>query len=293
MDWTKCLFCKKLSHKKVKYLINVSTFEVCNTIYSAADSIGDDDMLLILNGVSNDLVAAEAKYHKACLASYVSQKNVNVKAFKEAKQEDVFAASFHELVVAIQPGIDAGKAYTMNSLLQKYKALLEAKSVPAHSYASQRMKLRLKNHFGNTLVFHQPYDRTKPEFVYSALVSLQDVINAASRQVASDKDACESSAQSEERELLSLPTDRKAILYRAAMMLKSDIKELTGISIQPLNSNDLTNESAKQMIPESLYWMLRWIISSSGKEETGEFESPECKTYTHDRAGYCIHCLTW
>ena len=59
-------FCKKKTYKKVTELINVSTFTACQAIKRAATIQGDEDMLHLLLGVNNDLLAAEAKYHKNC-----------------------------------------------------------------------------------------------------------------------------------------------------------------------------------------------------------------------------------
>ena len=66
-DWTKCLFCKKLTHQKVKLMLTANTIQVCETIFQAAECKGDEDLLRVLHGVNNDLAAAEAKYHKACI----------------------------------------------------------------------------------------------------------------------------------------------------------------------------------------------------------------------------------
>ena len=52
-------------------------------------------------------------------------------------------------------------------------------------------------------------------------------------------------------------SDRTKLLYKAAMIIKSDINGRTGISIQPLHLNDLTSQTSKQVVPESLYWLLR------------------------------------
>lgn len=41
---------------------NVSTFEACKTIIQCVQAKGDQDMLHVLLGINNDLVAAEAKY---------------------------------------------------------------------------------------------------------------------------------------------------------------------------------------------------------------------------------------
>ena len=59
IDWSKCFFCKN------KKLINISTFEACESIKKAAEANNDEEMLHTLRNV-NDLIAAEAKYHKSC-----------------------------------------------------------------------------------------------------------------------------------------------------------------------------------------------------------------------------------
>ena len=69
--------CKNKTYKKSRDLANVCTFEACQSICipSAAERKGDSSMLHILNGVNGDLIAAEAKYHKNCFATYVSKKS--------------------------------------------------------------------------------------------------------------------------------------------------------------------------------------------------------------------------
>lgn len=81
-DWTKCIFCNKKTHKKVPEMVAASTFKACDSILQAAKQQGDENMLLVLRGVNNDLVAAEAKYHKACYSSYVSMKPLMPQLYK-------------------------------------------------------------------------------------------------------------------------------------------------------------------------------------------------------------------
>ena len=52
------------------------------------------------------------------------------------------------------------------------------------------------------------------------------------------------------------------MLYQAAMIVKADINETSGIAIQPLQTADLPLEASKASVPESLYWLLRLIVSS-------------------------------
>ena len=65
-DWSKCLFCKKLSNKEDRKLLNLARWDGCDTIYAAVEAKGDTELLFALSNVSKDLLAAEGKYHRAC-----------------------------------------------------------------------------------------------------------------------------------------------------------------------------------------------------------------------------------
>ena len=258
-DWDKCLFCKRDTYKKDSKLINVASKDGCDTIFSAAEAKGDAALLFTLRGVSKDLVAAEGK------------SNIKHKTFKVDAQEDSYANTMKCLGEEIAPSLNAGKEYNMNALLQKYKILLAERGIDADSYSRQRLKLRLMNFFGESIVFHQQSDRSKPELVYSSQLSLQDVINAAFRQSSNETSASKASSSDEMLTESSTDlTDRKRMLYQAAMIIKADINETTGIAIQPLQTADLTIETSKTSVPESLYWLLRLIISS---EDTDDAQS--------------------
>lgn len=149
-DWSKCMFCKKITHKKEKTMQNVSMVEAVNNIRQCAEAKGDKDMLRVLLGVNYNLVAAEAKYHKACFASYVSKSNLKSKAFKEeAGKESSYDQAFLEMASEITKGLESGKAYDRCSLLKKYTELLEKRGIDGQKYTKQKLKLRMTSHFGD------------------------------------------------------------------------------------------------------------------------------------------------
>ena len=159
----------------------------------------------------------------------------------------------------------AGKAYDMTSLLHKYKFLSENQGVEPDNYTRQHLRQRLKNHFGDKIVFHQPPGRSQAELVYSSSISLQSIINEAFRR-SNDADVSMTGTPLSDKDKTSIPDDfseRTKILYKAVMIIKSDINSTTGIPVQPLHLNDITTKTCKQVVPESLYWLLRWIISAS------------------------------
>ena len=58
-------------------------------------------MLHVLISVNNDLIAAEAKYHKTCFASYISNSNLKHMGFKEIAGEASYDTAFKEIAAEI------------------------------------------------------------------------------------------------------------------------------------------------------------------------------------------------
>ena len=82
----------------------------------------------------------------------------------------------------LRKGIESSKAYDMSSLLKKYIGWLEKKGHLWFELHQLELKLRMKSHFSETIVFHQPYQKNSPEIVYSSSISVQDVINRSAIQ---------------------------------------------------------------------------------------------------------------
>lgn len=205
-------------------------------------------MLHVLISVNNDLIAAEGKYHKTCFASYISKSNLKHKGFKEIEGEASYDRAFKEMAAEISEGIYQGKAYDMSSLLSKYRELLEHKGIKAERYSKQHLKLRLRKHFGEEIVFHQHPDRSKPEVIYSRIISLQDVLNASAAQNA--------------RSVSNFSFKAAQQIVNTARRIKEEIRKCSGITLRPLNVDDVSVESSRRIIPPSLYRQVRLMITS-------------------------------
>ena len=70
----------------------VRQFQACETIVQTATVKGDEDILRVTGAVNNDLVAAEARYHKACHATYISKNNLHY----EGRQETSYDVAFQK-----------------------------------------------------------------------------------------------------------------------------------------------------------------------------------------------------
>ena len=311
-DWSKCIFCKHLTHKKVKDLINVSTFQGTKRIREAAVEQGDNQILALLDSVNDDLIAAKAKYHKTCHSSYISKSNLKHTSQNEGIKEDVYQDAFLDMIQEITPDLRSNKAFDMSTLLGKYKYFLKAKGVlpeTAKNYTAQKLKLRLRRYYNDEIVFHQPHDRTMPELVYSSSLSLQAVINSAyhnrplkpasllcaeetsvpsknlnyqAESNGSRKETnrpCTSSRVEDPSDHILGSQDR--LLYHAAKIIKSDISTCKGILAKPPNPSDISLAACKSAIPESLYNLLRWIITKPEKDD--EHADSNCRNMADEK----------
>ncbi|KAK3748173.1 hypothetical protein QZH41_000756 [Actinostola sp. cb2023] len=247
---------KMQTRKKDRQLINIVTFEACNSIKESAEAREDHQLLDILRTINYDLIAAEGKYHKACHATYTSKVNIKRKQHDASiKEENTFDEAFSQLLDTITQEFENGKAYDMNVLLRMFKKELGKMGVSAESYSKQKLKARLMKHYKEHLVFHQPPQQFKPEVVYSSSISLIDIINAASNCDPPDT-APPITANMKESATCSFLD-----IYAVASQIKCEIMKCKGIDIYPLNIEDLQLHTAKGLLPQSLYWLIRWIIT--------------------------------
>ena len=74
-------------------------------------------------------------------------------------------------------------------------------------------------------------------------------------------------------------SDRVKQLYPAAKLIKSEITDCRGISIRSPSVVDLFLTNAKSLIPDNIYWLLRWIIAKPEKEDDDDFHHHNVATH--------------
>lgn len=97
---------------------------------------GNQDMPSLTSAVNNDFIAAEAKYHRACHASFahVNKTNVNVSGVSED-------TTFIDLIEEISRNLRSGKAYDMSKLMDKFRDHLCGKRLKkVDGYITQRLR---------------------------------------------------------------------------------------------------------------------------------------------------------
>ena len=245
-----------------------------------AEAKGDTEMMTKIRDV--DLIAAEAKYHEICKSQYVAKRNVSFKSYKEESNEDLFSDAFQDLMKEVEPGIYAGRAYTMTFLPTHFKSHLKKEDIAAENYHSRNLKIRLQNHFKDSVIFHQQPNPSKPEVIYSSQISLQDIINAVSTV------SSQTSKVSEEKPTKSSSDFWLQILFHTAQIIKADLHKCTGIDIKLVNVENLNLRKAKQIIPQGLYWLLWWIVDRREPLSYNVADKRHIVTISQD----VIHCAS-
>ena len=95
VDWSKCLFCSKASHKKDRQLHQVLTYSAEHAIHDGAQKLSDADLLFKITDI--DLIAQEAKYHTLCYASFLEKIKRAQQSNLSSSDEDCTATAFQQL----------------------------------------------------------------------------------------------------------------------------------------------------------------------------------------------------
>ena len=122
----------------------------------------------------------------------------------------------------------------------------------------------MKSHFGETIVFHQLYQKNSPEIVYSSSISVQDVMNRSA--ILNNTES--STPQADYLNQPSQDPSAKLMLYRMAKLIEDQIKHCKGMSLYPVSVNRIDLATAKQIVPTDVYMylFLRWVITNDDVE---------------------------
>ena len=154
----KCIFCQKIYHGKDKNLINVFTFQFCQTLERTVN-LKNDGYLKLHIGDFSTLMANEAHITKVALQITSKSKK------KYPSQRETLL-----LPEQAEPNLKRGRAYDMSILLALYKNIMNNVSndpESAATYTSQNLKKLLERHFGNNIVFFSARSSSSTRFWYS------------------------------------------------------------------------------------------------------------------------------
>ena len=245
-----CFFCDKKSHNKDRTLVKVATPEFCKTLEKKVDELDDYSLRCKVGDISK-LIANDACYHKACHSKYLKRKP------EKTNVTTIYDQAFDDLLLVLQPKLKEGRAVDMNTVLDWYKECLQRYTDEDISgYRKQKLKEKIEKKCSNQMKVY-PVPGNKPDIVVSTDLQLQDAINVA----ATLKDALKE-AGSCDLKINDEPSFSSAsrILYYAALLLKSAVKNATSLNIQPLDLDNLALQHWNKQVPDDLYNFFLWVI---------------------------------
>ena len=247
----KCMFCGYKKHHNDTKLILLQYDNVIGKLKQRCRAKNDEEFEINIGGNFDNLPAYDAKYHLGCFNSYMRE---TVSNKKEPSPHDI---CFEEFISYMDPLLEEGRALDMSSLVIKFKLLLKEKEYPLYdSYTAQKLKARITNHYGSNILFTDNVNSIQS--VYSSKISIADVINIAANYKQSSYDY----------DLVSNVVDsKKKILERAADILVAEIQKVEGISIHPLDPEDISNAVVSKLVPSPLKEFLRCLCGNSNEKE--------------------------
>ena len=231
-----CLFCGFKKHNKETKLKLVQYDTMIKKIERCCEIKNDFELKRKIGGSFENLPAYDARYHLKCYLKYTA-----IQEEKDEPPRSIHDLAFDLLVKEIDVKLEEGRALELVDLLKKYKLHLECQQYEnSDSYTVQKLKNKLTKHYGSLIKFTES-SHTR-QAIYSSQISISDVINIASAYKQSLK----------EKELTDVEYCNQKILEKAANILLSDIREVEGISLNPLNPEDISNTVIEKILPKSL-----------------------------------------
>lgn len=262
---THCLFCSevlitssRLETKRRKLTSNVETIEFKNNVLKRATERGDEWGEAVTKRIEAniDLVAAEAKYHRACAQEFLSNPQ---KLKPVGKPVDVQRISaFNELCAYIDDNDEC--QYAVSDLMEHMETFLNGEEGYSLKYFKQKLKERYKD---DIIITSLPGK--------SSIVSVRESAHRILRErwvadQAADK-ACEN----------------ERIIEMAASIIRDEIR----LSVYDLGEYPTLEETenGSSMIPESLKLFLHKLLDPKGKNAA--VVSRRCTAIAHSVISAC------
>ena len=267
VQWDRCIYCQCESKAKVHEIL---TLETSDRILNRAKL--DCILRYRLAGIS-DLVAAEAKYHLQCHASFMQNLNKTQAAIGADNLSSYNQACFIAVVQELEKGLDGGNIYTVKSVWDRYCELMttttsintSALSSSSDSNALRAFRKKLESSLGDKVEFIT--NTSKKESLLIVPSVTKDSIFQTLKDTAVDKDTKDTECALQTFSLIGERDNILKSIYYVSSKVKMDIKNGVGHTTYSGIDKDHTEE----VVPQSLFLLLSMILG----------ENEECDN--HDR----------
>jgi hypothetical protein len=158
VDWTKCIFCQSCKRENVH---QVQSKEV----HRAINKIAEQDHYLKCRIGDNDLIAYEAHYHKSCKYQAENKQATDISSQTESESISNDTA-WLRLADILDFGFQQGHIFQMDAIVTKYTQILSDCGADDQNVRSDMLKVKLKNHFGESISFRNQRNPNQPSLVF-------------------------------------------------------------------------------------------------------------------------------
>ena len=243
----------------------------------AAEIKKDEKILVQIRG--KDCVAVEVRYHKVCYSNYTRFLTRKVQETERcAPQYEKSFEIFCEKVIDTEVINDKQIKY-MKDLLQQFVVIAQkTENVDASKYRAFKLKQRLIKQYPQ-LVFCTPTKRNVSEIVYVENLDSSELVEEHMLHK-TDEDCYDDEEDGSDNEdyleddnpSSSLEVNELHILYNAALILRTKIKEIPQLNLPwPPLASDLTQDNIKKVVPCELFNVLSWVCGFSSEPTLSEY----------------------
>ena len=244
---SECFYCaetildyRNLPRERQNIPSEVATIEYLQRVLHRCDERADDwgtKVKLRIQNV-NDLVAAEAKYHRKCSQLFALGRTQDIDPEKHTGRpvDQMKAGAFEQLCHHINSNDKF--QYSFGELLDLYTTFVGN----GEGYTSKRLKQKLKEHYGDNVTITTSSGRL---IIYSFCDIEHDILRDNWKSARDPKS----------------PTDKDSIISAAASIIRNDIRT-TPYDCLEYPQMDVPSDCAS-LVPESLLLFLRAIIKSN------------------------------
>ena len=210
LDTSKCIICRKMSHKRVKTLHTISSAERLANLKDAAIRACDAEMI---DRIEKENLLNKAVYHAACLTTYLAYR-------PKSNDKSAYDLAFERVVEIIDRDLICDKkSLLLSSLLTMYQSFLPDKISKTYCNSS-KLKAKLEKHYKDAIVFFAQQGQGKSSIVFASDISIGDAVKAANSikaelellEIKADLSTCSSTKTNEQTDM--------HVLYAAASILR-------------------------------------------------------------------------
>lgn len=269
-----CVICQRdrSHHSKAgtNKLVQVQTESGASRLEAAANR-RQDEVFMRINGIN--LVKEQVKYHPYCRSAYVSERNITCatkllfeRGSGDGDNDDVFNNTLELLMQEISEPLRSGAALELSDVRARFNDLLhKADQDKPGNIDNRQLKTLLLRRFGDQLAFQHPFSSSSSQLLYDRSVQQADVVNVVCQLTQQQEDSSAHEELSPTQTVDSKPdTSTSAAVLHAALAVKSDLRNLRQKNLQ---SEKVDLEEAAKFVPDSLYCLLKSILSDDDDDD--------------------------